>query len=293
MADAFELLLSIGEAASIYALVALSYMLVLRPTGIINFAVGEWALLGAFLSVSIVVTLKLPYPLAVLLVLAGVGAIAWLTERLTIRPMVERAAPLMTLILLMLAIDIVYREAAVWGYGTANQFAPMPFGSGRVEFGPFGGSTQSLLVIAATVLVFAATWYFFERTVQGKAFEAVAIDRTVASLMGINLARVTALSFFAAGAVAGLAGMLQAPLTTASYLMGLPLTIKGFSAMVIGGAGRVEGAVLGGLVLAASERIVLRYAPVPSAFAIAIPLLLLIIFLLVRPTGILKAKGAA
>lgn len=291
MIDALELLLSIGEAASIYALVALSYMLVMRPTGIINFAVGEWALLGAVLSVSTVVTLNLPYIVATLLVLAGVGAIAFATERLTIRPMVERGAPLMTLILILMAVDIIYRESAVWGYGTGNLRAPMPFGDGRFELGPIGGATQSFLIIAVTFLVFVATLYFFEYTVQGKAFEAVAIDRTIASLMGINLARVTALSFFAGGAVAGLAGMLQTPLTTASYLMGLPLTIKGFSAMVIGGAGRVEGAVLGGLILAASERIVLRYAPVPSAVAIAIPLLLLIGFLLVRPTGILKSKG--
>jgi branched-chain amino acid transport system permease protein len=127
--------------------------------------------------------------------------------------------------------------------------------------------------------------------VWGRAFEAVALDRFAAGVVGVNLRKTGALAFAASGAIAGLAGLLQSPLTSASYLMGLPLAIKGFSALVIGGMGRVEGAYFGGMLLALIEKLVLRYAPIPSGFAIGVPLLLLILFLLLRPTGLLPARA--
>jgi branched-chain amino acid transport system permease protein len=290
MSDFLELMVSVGEAGGIYSLAALAYLVILRPTGIINFATGEWATFGAFAGVAYVVSAHIPYVIALPLVVATVGIVAIVTERLTVRPLVERNAPVLSPVLALLGMFVIYRETTIWIFGTANQFAPAPLGFGRVEIGPFGGASQSFLIIAVTALVFGGAWYFFEKTVWGKAFEAVAIDRFAAGLMGINLNRVTALSFFAGGMIAGLAGLLQSPLTSASYLMGLPLAIKGFSALVIGGVGRVEGALLGGLLLALIEKLVLRYAPVPAGFALGVPLLLLIVFLLFRPTGLLKAK---
>ena len=112
---------------------------------------------------------------------------------------------------------------------------PPPFGFGRLDLGLVGGPVQSFVVIAASGMVFLGTWLFFERTIWGKAFQAVAIDRVAAGLMGINLRLVAALSFAGGAAIAGVAGILQAPLTSAHFLMGLPLAIKGFSALVIGG----------------------------------------------------------
>jgi branched-chain amino acid transport system permease protein len=108
--------------------------------------------------------------------------------------------------------------------------------------------------------------------------------------MGINLGRVTAFAFAAGAACAGLAGLLISPSFSAHWLMGLPLAVQGFSALVVGGVGRVEGALVGGLILALAEQLTQRYAPIPSGFAAGVPLLLLIIFLMVRPTGLLKAR---
>jgi branched-chain amino acid transport system permease protein len=90
--------------------------------------------------------------------------------------------------------------------------------------------------------------------------------------------------------VAGLAGILAAPNVSAHYLMGMPLAIQGFTALVIGGVGRVEGALLGGLILAFAEQMTVRYAPVPPGLAMGVPLVLLILFLLLRPTGLLPAR---
>ena len=294
MTDLLELSISILEAGGIYGLMALAYLLVLRPTGIINFAVGEWATLAAFFAVATLTWWQLPYVPGALLALAAVAAVGAVTERLVIRPMVERGAPLLTPILILLGMVVVYRESAALGFGTQNLRVPPPLGFGRLELGfGIGAPMQSFVVIAVSGAVFLGTWLFFERTLWGKAFQAVAIDRVAAGLMGINLRLVAALSFAGAAATAGLAGVLQAPLTSAHYLMGLPLAIKGFSALVVGGVGRVEGCLLGGLVLAACERLVMRYAPIPSGFAIGVPLLLMIVFLLVRPTGLIGARRSS
>ena len=293
MIDLLELFVSILEAGGIYGLMALAYLVVLRPTGIINFAVGEWATLASFFSVATLSWWQLPYVPGAILALAGVAAIGALTEQSTVRPVIERGAPLLTPILILLGMVVVYREAAALGFGTQNLRVPPPLGFRRIDLGPIAVPMQSAVVILTSAAVFLGAWAFFERTIWGKAFQAVALDRVAAGLMGINLRLVAALSFAGGAAIAGTAGVLQAPLTSAHYLMGLPLAIKGFSALVIGGVGRVEGCILGGLVLAACERLVMRYAPIPSGFAIGVPLLLMILFLLVRPTGLIGARGRA
>jgi branched-chain amino acid transport system permease protein len=289
--DFVELMVSVGEAGGIYSLVALAFLVTLRPTGVFNFALGEWAGLGAFIGVATIVDFGLPYFVALPLIIGAMAIVGWVAERLTVRPLIERDAMMLTPVLALLGVMVMTHEAIIFLFGTSNQFAPAPFGSDRLAFGLIVGSSQSFVVIAATAIVFLGAWYFFERTVWGRAFEAVAIDRFAAGLVGVNLRLTGAFAFAAGGAIAGFAGLLQSPLTSASYLMGLPLAIKGFSALVIGGMGRVEGALLGGLLLALVERLVLRYAPIPSGFAIGVPLLLLILFLLLRPSGLLPAKG--
>jgi branched-chain amino acid transport system permease protein len=291
LTDLLELLVSVGEAGCIYGLVALSYMLVLRPTGIINFASGEWVALGAFAGVTLIAEGKLPWLVGLPLAVLAVGLIGWLSERLTVRPLVEGGAPVLSPVLALLGMLVVYREAASLTWGVDNMFVPMPFGFGRVEVGPFAGSSQSFFILSITAVVFFLVWLLFEKTVWGKAFEAVALNRMAAALMGINLKLVAAMAFFGGAAIAGLAGLLVAPITSVHFLMGLPLAIKGFTALVIGGVGRVEGALLGGLLLALVEKLTLRYAPIPSGYAIGVPFVMLILFLILRPGGLLRAKG--
>ena len=131
-----------------------------------------------------------------------------------------------------------------------------------------------------------------EVTKGGVELDGEAIHRRAAALMGINLSRVTALSFAGGAGAAGLAGLLVSPNISAHYLMGVPLAIQGFTALVIGGVGRVEGALLGGLLLAFAEQFTARYAPIASGYTQGVPLLLLMVFLLVRPAGLLRAREA-
>jgi branched-chain amino acid transport system permease protein len=278
--DFLELAVSAAASGCIYGLIALAYLLMIRPTGIINFAVGEWAMVGAFGGYLLLSKFEWPYPLGMAAVLVFMLMIGWLTERIAVRPLVERGAPLLAPILALLGMLVVFREAISVSFPPDPH--PVPYALGIQH--------QSFFIIAVTSVVFIGVWLFFERTVAGRSFEAVAIHRRAAALVGINLSRVTALSFAAGAGAAGLAGLLVSPNVSAHYLMGVPLAIQGFTALVIGGVGRVEGALLGGLLLAFAEQLTVRYAPVPAGYAQAVPLLLLMIFLLLRPTGLLRAK---
>jgi branched-chain amino acid transport system permease protein len=280
--DLLELSVSAAASGCIYALVALSYLLMIRPTGIINFAVGEWAMVGAFGGYLVLAKVSWPYPLGFVAVLAFMFVVGWATERISVRPLLEKGAPLLAPILALLGMLVVFRESISLIFGPDPYQVPEPLG---FEY-------QSYFIIGVTAAVFVGTWLFFERTVWGKAFEAVAIHRRAAALMGINLSRVTALSFGAGGVVAGLAGLLVGPNISAHYLMGVPLAIQGFTALVIGGVGRVEGALLGGLLLAFAEQLTVRYAPIPAGYAQGVPLVFLLVFLVFRPTGLLRAREA-
>ena len=281
MQDFLELAVSAAASGCVYGLIALAYLLMIRPTGIINFAVGEWAMIAAFGGFLLLTKYEWPYPLGMAAVLAFMLALGWATERIVVRPLVEKGAPLLAPILALLGMLVVFREAVSVSFSPDPHSVPFPFGIQR----------QSLFIIAVTSVVFIGVWLFFERTVAGKSFEAVAIHRRAAALMGINLSRVTALSFAGGAGAAGLAGLLVSPNVSAHYLMGVPLAIQGFTALVIGGVGRVEGALLGGLLLAFAEQLTVRYAPIPAGYAQGVPLVLLMLFLLVRPTGLLKAKS--
>lgn len=281
MRDFLELSVSATASGCIYALVALAYLLMIRPTGIINFAVGEWAMVGAFGGFLFLSRIELSYPVGMAAILGFMLALGWATERVAVRPLVGRGAPLLAPILALLGMLVVFRESISLGFGPDPRQVPEPVGWEYLK----------VFVIGTTLAVFAAVWLFFEKTVWGKAFEAVALNRKAAALVGVNLPRVTAASFAGGAAAAGLAGVLVAPNVSAHYLMGVPLAIQGFTALVIGGVGRVEGALLGGLLVAFAEQLTVRYAPLPAGYAQGVPLVLLMLFLLARPTGLLRARA--
>jgi branched-chain amino acid transport system permease protein len=296
MRDFLELAVSATASGSIYALVALAYLLMIRPTGIINFAVGEWGAIGAFAAFVVMTHLAgLPYPVAILLMLAVCAAVGYATERIAVRPLVERGAPVLSAILVLLGVLVVSREVVSISFGPDPHNVPTPLGFKQMQLGPFAGTPRDFFIIAVAAAAFLGAWWFFERTLWGKAFEAVAINRRAAALMGIDLRRVGVFAFAGGAAVAGLAGVLVSLNRSPDYLMGLPLAIQGFSALVVGGVGRVEGALLGGLILAFAEQITARYAhhlDIPSGLSLGVPYLLMIVFLLLRPEGLIKPREA-
>jgi len=193
MEDLLELVVSATASGCIYALVALAYLLILRPTSVINFAVGEWAATGAFIGVAILTPLiwprlEGPYWLALLAVPAILGVLGWLVEALTVRPLIRRGASVTSSILALLGVLIIFREGLTLLFGADPLPSPPPLGFKRVVVGPFAGGSQQFLIICVTFVLFAGAWLFFERTIWGRAFEAVALNRRAAALMGSTYA---------------------------------------------------------------------------------------------------------
>jgi len=290
MADLLSIVVSAIETGCIYALVALAYYLVLRPSGIINFASGDLAMLGGMMGVVYSTWLGLPFAVVLLVSALSVGLISLGTERLVVRSLLVRGAPIAGIILALLGAMFVYRESAAMVFGVDILRVDPPLGYGVVDLAVVSIPAHTFLIVGCTAVVFIGIRVFFEATLTGKAYRAVSMDRFAAGLVGVNLSASSMASFFAAGAVAGLAGLLQAPLTSAHVLAGLPLAIKGFTALVIGGVGRVDAVLVGAMLLALIEKLALRYLPIPSGFIIGIPLLILIVFLIVSPRGLLGER---
>jgi len=184
--DFLELAVSATASGCIYGLIALAYLLMIRPTGIINFAVGEWAMVAAFGGHLLLYRYEWPYFAGMAAVLALMVVVGWVTERIAVRPLVEKGSAVLAPILALLGVLVITREIISVSFPPDPLPVPFPFGIGRLEFGLVGGSYQSFFIIAVTLAVFAGTWFFFEKTLWGRSFEAVALNRRAAALMGMN-----------------------------------------------------------------------------------------------------------
>ncbi len=288
MANFWEFLFAGLVNGAIYALIALGFMIIYNATGVINFAQGEFVMLGAMFTASLTGSLNLPWPLVFPLVLGGVALVGILTERLTIYP-ARQAAPLI-LIIITIGVSIFLKGVAMFVWGKD----PLPV-KALVSGGPyrFLGATlppQGLVILLVTALAFLGTEFFFRFTLQGKAMRACAYNRLGASVLGINISYLTCLSFALSAALSGLAGIIISPLTFATYDMGTMLGLKGFSAAVFGGLGSAAGALCGGLILGVLEALSAGY--ISSAYKDAVAFLLLLVMLFVRPEGLLSVKTA-
>jgi len=267
---------------SIYALIGLGFVTVYNVTGIINFAQGEFAMLGAMFMVSLG-ALGLPLPLAFgasvgATILAGAAL-----ERLTIHP--ARRASVLTLIIITIGVDIGLRGVALLAWGTDPYPLP-PFTAGPpLRLGGAIITRQAIWIIATTAATLLAVYLFFEHTFLGKAVRACAINRLSARLTGIRPDRMSLLAFALAAGLGAVGGIVMAPLTLVSYDMGLSLGLRGFVAAVMGGFVSGPGAVAGGLLLGVIEAV--GAGLTRAAFKEAIAFMVLFLILFFRPQGIL------
>jgi len=278
------------QAGGIYALMGLSYYVILGATGILNFAQGEWMMLAAVFGV-VLLGIGLPYPLAVTLSIAIATAVALLAERLVIRPLQARHASHGMLMLVLFAVLIVVRHLTLHPFGPAEHHLPGPLPERAIILG--NGLfilPQTLVVYVAVAAVFLAVWWFMDRTWPGRSLRVAAIDPVGAQLIGIDLGRVRLIAFGLGGLIAALTGWLYGPLFAASYSIGNTLGIKGFIALIVGGVGSPLGALVGGLTLGILELGAARYAS--SLWSEAVSFLFLIAVLLVRPNGLVGRHGA-
>ena len=272
-------------AGAIYALVALGFSIVYNASGAINFAQGEFVMIGGMSAVTLLAT-GLPLPLAVLFALVAAVFVGLLLDKLAIEP--ARHAGTVTLIIITIGASLFLRGLAqlVWD----KRIHALPAFSGDQPIHVFGATLlpQSLWVLGVAALAVAALSWFFGRTLFGKAMLATSYNPLAARLMGINTRTVLLVSFGLAALLGALGGVLTAPITFTSYDAGVMLGLKGFAAAMLGGLGNFSGAVLGGLLLGLLEGLGAGW--VSSAYKDAIAFVIILSVLFFMPGGLLGGR---
>jgi branched-chain amino acid transport system permease protein len=275
-------------SGAIYGLLAVGFAAVYNVTGIINFAQGESAMLGALTMVWLRGRLGLPLSVAFAFTVLIVAVVGAGTHYALIRP--AKKASQMTLIMITIGASIAIRGIALVIWGTDAYPSPAFTSAAPIRLGSAILRPQSLWVAVATVLSVLALSLFLRRTMLGRALRACAINRTAAQLMGIRHTRMATLSFALGAALGALAGAVVAPITYATYDMGAMLGLKGFVAAILGGLSSSTGALVGGLVLGVLE--VMAAGLISSGAKDAIAFAVLLVVLFVRPHGFLGMDHA-
>ncbi|MGB7912017.1 MAG: branched-chain amino acid ABC transporter permease [Desulfobaccales bacterium] len=270
---------------AIYALIALGFGIIFNSTTIINFAQGEFVMLGAMCAISIyhlVPSLPLAFAGGVIIV----SLVGLVFERLALRPVGE-ASPL-TLIIITVGAGVFLKGVAMLLWGKESYTLPPFSGEAPLHLGPATLLPQNLWVLGLTLVLVLALEAFFRRTLMGKAMRACAYNPRAARLVGIPASRMVQLSFALSALLGAGAGILIAPLTLGVYDMGTILGLKGFAAAIIGGLGSLLGGVLGGLLLGLAESF--TSGLISSGYKDAVAFLLLLVVLFLRPRGLLGGR---
>ncbi len=280
-------LLSGLTAGAIYALVALGFSIIYNASRVINFAQGEFVMIGGMAAAGF---FGAGIPLALAAVLSvGVAVLVGLAlEKLAVEP--ARKAPVVSLIIITIGASILLRglAAIVWD----KKIHPLPAFSGDAPIA-IGGATmlpQVLWVLGASAAAVCALWWFFNRSLAGKAMLAVSHNRLAAELVGISVRRVLLISFGLSAALGALAGILIAPISFTSWDVGVMLGLKGFAAAILGGMGSGPGAIVGGLALGLIEALGAGY--LSSAYKDVFAFLLILACLVFVPDGIFGQHSA-
>jgi branched-chain amino acid transport system permease protein len=273
---------------AIYAVVGIGFNIIYGATGIINFAQGEFVMLGGMIAVTLHAVVPIPLAIAGAVVLTmAVGA---LLEMTLIRWLASPSA--LRMIIITIGASILVREAALlaWGqqvralpYFTGNEVTSIAIGGARV-------SPQVIWTVGACAAMVVLVTVFFQWTMLGRQMRACAANRVAASLCGLPTRNLVTLSFALSAGMGALAGCVVSPITYTRYDIGTGLAIKGFTVAILGGLGNSLAAVVAGLVLGVVEAFTVSLLPAAYKDAVSIAVLLGILF--VRPSGLFGEKEA-
>ncbi|MFS0645190.1 branched-chain amino acid ABC transporter permease [Siminovitchia sp. 179-K 8D1 HS] len=282
-----QLILSGLTIGSIYALIAIGFVITYNITGVLNFAQGEFAMLGAMLAITFV-SMDMPMPVGIILSILIVVLIGGIFERTAIYP--ARNSSLPTLIIITIGVAIAMRGLAILLWGTQpKSLAPFtqndPINIMNAVLLP-----QSMWAIGISVISLIAMFYFFNKTIVGKAVTACVVNRSAARLMGIKPEWMSFLSISVSAGLGAVAGIIIAPISGASYEMGLMLGVKAFVAAVIGGLTNAPAAIIGAFLIGILESFTEGLWTSGYKDAVIFALLLLVLFF--KPSGLFaKASG--
>jgi branched-chain amino acid transport system permease protein len=272
---------------SIYALVALGFVLIYRAVGVVNFAQGEMVMAPAFISVTALSVLRLPLVIGYFLTLLVSAAFGWIFERAAYHPL--RGRPFLPVVISTIGASILLQNGAQVIYGATPYDLPKLFPAGQVlTAGEVRVQPQYVLITMVTLLLLGFQYWLFERTLIGKKLMATAQDKDTARLMGIRTDRMVIITFMYSALLGGIAALLLGPIFQVSKTIGGPIALKAFSASIVGGFGSIPGAIVGGLLLGLVESFGAFYLRdlIPSAAKDAFAFIILVAVLLVKPEGI-------
>jgi len=270
------------STGAIYALIGIGFSIIYNATGIINFAQGEFVMLGGMFTLSSIELLDLPLWAAVPCAIAASTLLGILFERLAIRPL-RQPTPL-NLVIITIAGSILIRGLAMLVWGKDTHSIPAFSGENPIAIGGATILPQHLWILAVTLVIIIVNKFYFYHTISGKAMRACSYNRRAAGLVGIDVRRMVLFSFIISSAMGAVAGIIVAPLTMTAYDVGIMLGLKGFCAAIIGGMSSGISTVIGGLILGVLES--LGAGLISSGYKDAIAFIILLLILFIRPQGL-------
>ena len=281
MAENLQFAFSGLTVGTVYALVALGFTLIYNSSDVINFAQGEFVMLGGMTTVFLGLA-GVPLPLAALAAIVVTVAVGFALHRLAIEP--ARTTNPIVLIMITIGASIFLRGVAQVVFDKRFHSLPPAFGSDPIRIGGAAILPQSLAVLASAVVMVVLLWLFIDRTLFGKALIATSANRLAARLAGIDTRKIVGFSFALSAAIGAVAGILITPITLTSFDVGTLLALKGFAAAMLGGIGSAAGAVVGGIVLGLLEAFSAGY--ISSQYKDAVAFLVILAVLFAMPQGL-------
>jgi branched-chain amino acid transport system permease protein len=283
-----QLLVSGLALGSVYALLALSLVLINKATDVVNFAQGEMAMFGTFVCFALLTKVGLPLPM-VMLAAAPLGILLGVaTERITLGPM--QAAPPVNALIATIGLWMIFHHAAGWIWGYDPVRFPSLFSPEPVEILGARVAQNSLGIIAVSLLVVALLYLFFEFTRMGIAMRAASMNRRAAQLMGVDVKRTSMIAWGLATAISVVSGLLIAPMTFLDFEMMFSVLLKAFAGAILGGFNSLPGAVIGCLLIGVAESLIAAY--VSTAFKDTFAFGIIIMVLMFRPQGLFTRQIA-
>lgn len=280
--DCLQYLINGIAQGSLYAMVALGYTMVYGIVRLVNFAHGEFLMLGAFCGY-FALRFELPMPVAIVASMLGAGFVALIVERFLYRPI--RSEGRIPALITAIGASLFFQYTGQLVFGADPKTIRPVFTEVIYNFGEINVSNIQIFIFALTLFILIFLWWLTHFTKIGVAMRATSYNLKAAELMGINTNRIIAFTFFLGAALAGLAGILMGYTMSIEPMMGMSLGLKAFVAAVVGGIGIIPGAALGGFILGIAENMVAGLYK--SSFRDGVSFLILIIILLIKPSGIL------
>ncbi len=282
MEQFLQLLVNALAIGSIYAVIALSFEIAYEASGVVNFATGQLVIVGALIGASAMAFTRANVPVSYVTTLAAMAVVGLAFFVTVFEPL--RNKPVVTIVIGTVGIGIAIQNVSQLAWGPLPAAVASPVGGTMLHLAGTVIPLQAVFIIASTTVLIIGVYLLVHRTPLGRQFRALAQDPETARLMGIRVMRLHAITWILVAALAGIAGLLLAPMWFIDVTMGDSLALKAFAAAIIGGFGSIPGAICGGVLVGLAEIFGASY--VSSDYKDALVFALMIAFLLIRPQGL-------